>query len=54
MAFSLSERTYVLRNRHALDSVTVEQVSIPVFYFDPPNRHYINVSHSFICHPGVK
>jgi hypothetical protein len=34
-------KKYVFCNRHALDSVTLKLVSIPVFWFDPTNRHYL-------------
>jgi hypothetical protein len=37
----LREKTYVFRNKHALDSVILKQVSIPVFWFDPASRHYL-------------
>jgi len=45
----LRERTYVFRNKHALDGVMLEQVSVPVFLFDSANRHYFDVKYSFIC-----
>lgn len=50
----LRERTFVFRNKHASDVVTLEQVSVPIFWFDSANRHYLNVTYSFLCQPGVK
>jgi hypothetical protein len=32
----------------------IGQVSVPEFWFDSTNCHYVNVTYSFICQPGVK